>query len=96
MFARVSTYETSPETPSEAPSEDIITRALEMSGCRGIYYLNGKGTGKDLSITLWETEEDMAASRETANRIRAEASAAQKTQILAVEEFEVSVSSLKD
>ncbi|MDQ0575883.1 hypothetical protein [Agromyces albus] len=96
MFARVSTYETGPETPSDAPSEDIINRALEMSGCRGIYYLHGKGAGKDLSITLWETEEAMAASRETANRIRTEASAAQNTQILAVEEFEVSVSTLKD
>lgn len=96
MFARVSTYETSPETLSDAPSEDVIERALAMSGCRGIYYLTGKGTGTDLSITLWETEEAMVASRETANQIRTEASAAQKTRIRAVEEFEVAISTLKD
>jgi heme-degrading monooxygenase HmoA len=67
-----------------------------MPGCRGIYYLNGKETGTNLSITLWDSEESMVTSRETANKIREEASAAQRTQILAVEEFEVAVSNLKD
>lgn len=95
MFARVSTFKTGPDTVSDAPSEDIVRRALEVPGCLGIYYLNGKETGKDLSITLWESEEAMTASRELANKIRAEASAAEKTQIVAVEEFDVTVSNLK-
>jgi len=95
MFARVSTYKTGPDTVSDAPSEDIIRRALEMPGCLGIYYLNGKENGKDLSITLWESEEAMTESREAANKIRTEASTAEKTQILAVEEFAVTVSNLK-
>ncbi|RNL57971.1 hypothetical protein D7003_05015 [Arthrobacter oryzae] len=95
MFARVSTYKTGPETISDAPSEDIMGRALEMPGCLGIYYLNGKEAGKDLSITLWESEEAMTESREAANKIRAEASAAEKIQIVAVEEFEVTASNLK-
>ena len=96
MFARVSTYETGPETISDAPSDDVMNTVLEIPGFRGVYYLHGKGTGKDLSITLWDSEESMVASRETANRIRTETSAAQRTQILAVEEFEVTASSLKD
>lgn len=96
MFARVSTYQTGPETVSDAPSQDIIERALGIPGCRGIYYLKGQGAGKDLSITLWDSEESITASRETANRIRTESSAAQGTQILAVEEFEVTAISLKD
>lgn len=96
MFARVSTYGTGPETISDAPSEEIINAVYEIPGFRGIYYLHGKGTGKDLSITLWDSEEAMTASRETANRIRTETSAAAKTEILAVEEFEVTVSSLKE
>ncbi|WP_251040382.1 hypothetical protein [Arthrobacter sp. ISL-72] len=96
MFARVSTYKTGPETTAEAPTEDIVKRVLEIPGCRGIYYLNGKETDKALSITLWDTEEALAASREAANKIRTETSDAQKTQILEVEEFEVTTSSLKD
>ncbi|MET3142965.1 UNVERIFIED_ORG: hypothetical protein ABIB19_002257 [Arthrobacter sp. UYEF10] len=38
----------------------------------------------------------MTASRETANKIRTETSAAEGTQILTVEEFEVTASSFKD
>ncbi|MEX1079415.1 MAG: hypothetical protein WED09_09945 [Homoserinimonas sp.] len=95
MFARVSTYKTGPDTTSDAPSEDIVRRALEMPGCLGIYYLNGEEFGKDLSITLWQSEEAMIESREAANRIREEASAAERTQILAVEEYKVTASSLK-
>lgn len=95
MHARVSSYKTGPESISDAPSDDVIKQALEMPGCLGIYYLNGKEAGKHLSITLWDTEEAMSASRETANKIRTEASTAQKTQILEVEEFEVTASRLK-
>lgn len=47
------------------------------------------------SITLWDSEEAMTASRETANRLRTEASTAEKTEILALEEFDVTVSSLR-
>lgn len=95
MFARVSTYKTGPETIADAPSEDIIRRALDVPGCLGIYYLKGKETGKDLSITLWESEDAMVMSREAANKIRADASAAENTQIVAVEEFDVTVNNLK-
>ena len=96
MFARVSTYRTGPETISDAPQEDIIRSVLEIPGCRGIYYLHGKGIDKDLSITLWDSEESMTASREKANRIRSETSSAERTQILAVEEFEITATSLKN
>ena len=58
--------------------------------------MNGKETDKALSITLWDSEEALGASREAANKIRTETSDAQKTQILEVEEFEVTTSSLKD
>ncbi len=96
MFARVSTYRTGPETISDTPSEDSISRVHEIPGFRGLYYLHGKESGKDLSITLWDSEESMIASRETANRIRTETAAAERVQILAVEEFEVTTSSLTE
>ncbi len=96
MFARVSTYKTGPETVSDTPSEDIVRRVLQLSGCKGIYYLNGKESDKAISITLWDTEEAMTESRQEANKIRKENSEAEKTQIVEVEEFEVTVSSLSD
>lgn len=94
MFARVSTFKSGPETLSNAPSEDIVSRVLQMPGCKGIYYLNGKETDKAISITLWDTAEAMAASREAASKLRKETSETEKTQIVDVEEFEVTASSL--
>ncbi|MCO4238615.1 hypothetical protein [Pseudarthrobacter raffinosi] len=96
MFARVSTYKTGPETVSDTPTEDIVSRVRQIPGCKGIYYLSGKEIDKAISITLWDTEEAMTASRQEANKIRKENSEAEKTQIVAVEEFEVTVSSLSD
>lgn len=96
MFARVSTYKTGPETVSDTPTEDIVSRVRQIPGCKGIYYLSGKETDKAISITLWDTEEAMTASRQEANKIRKENSDAEKTEIVAVEEFEVTVSSLND
>ncbi|GAC1606454.1 MAG: hypothetical protein NVS3B6_19610 [Pseudarthrobacter sp.] len=94
MFARISTYKTSPDTLRDAPAEDVITKVLQLPGCKGIYYLNGKETNKALSITLWDTEEAMVATRQDATKIREETSEADKTQIISVEEFEVTANSL--
>lgn len=94
MFARVSTYKTGPETTSDSVPDETVQAVLEIPGCQGIYYLSSKD-GKDLSITLWDNEESMTASREAANRIRAEVSAAEKREIVAVEEFEVTANSLR-
>jgi|GEM_PF-2260640 len=95
MFARVSTYKTGPETISDAPADEFVETVLNIPGCLGIYYLNGTETDKAISITLWDTQEAMTESRQEANRIRTESSDAEKTQIVDVEEFEVTSSSLK-
>jgi heme-degrading monooxygenase HmoA len=94
MFARVSTYKTGPDTIPTLP-DDVVKRVREVPGCLGIYYLIATETDKALSITLWDTEEAMTASQETANQIRSEASNAQNTQILEVEAFEVTTNSVK-
>ena len=94
MFARVSTYKTGADSIAR-PSDDVVKRVLEVPGCLGIYYLNGKDADTALSITLWDTEDALTASQETANRIRLETSAAQKTEILEVEEFEVTTNAMR-
>jgi heme-degrading monooxygenase HmoA len=93
MFARVSTYKTGPDSIAK-PADDVVKTVLEVPGCLGIYYLNGKDADKALSITLWDTEESLTASQVTANKIRSETSTAQKTEILDVEEFEVTTNAL--
>ena len=94
MFARLSTYRPGRDSTGE-PSEDTIRQVLELPGCQGLYYLFGKDN-KSLSITLWDDENALANSQETADRIRSETSAEQHMQILEVEEFEVLTKRLKD
>ncbi|NKX56351.1 hypothetical protein [Arthrobacter mobilis] len=95
MFARVSTYRGSQDTAG-GPTQDLVRRVLEIPGCRGFYFMNGKGNGKSLSIALYDTEENLTASRETANRLRSEASNSLALEILEVEEYEVVAGELND
>ena len=96
MFARVSTYRTGPESSTEGPSEDTLRQVLQLPGCRGAYFLNGTGSDKALSITLWESEEGLTASQQAANKIRSATSEEQKIEIVEVEEFKVTASRLAD
>lgn len=96
MFARVSTYRTSPESTTEGPSEDTLRQVLAMPGCKGAYFLNGTGSDKALSITLWESEEALTSSQQAANKLRAATSEEQKIEIVEVEEFKVTASRLAD
>ncbi|SFT91085.1 hypothetical protein [Arthrobacter sp. ov118] len=93
MFARVSTYQPGPGS-SGAPTDDTVSRVLQLPGCLGIYYLLGKDN-KSLSISLWEDQEALAGSEEAATKIRTETSAEQHMQILGVEEYEVLTRQLK-
>jgi hypothetical protein len=94
MFARVSTYQPSPDSTG-APSDDTVNRVLQLPGCLGIYYLLGKDN-KSLSITLWEDADALSGSEQPAGKIRSETSAEQHMQILGVEEFEVLIRQLKE
>jgi hypothetical protein len=94
MFARVSTYQPSPDSTG-APSDDTVNRVLQLRGCLGIYYLLGKDN-KSLSITLWEDADALSGSEQPAGKIRSETSAEQHMQILGVEEFEVLIRQLKE
>ena len=97
MFARVTTYQTGPDTVLDPATEaDSVKRVMDIPGSRGVYFLTGGEGGKALSITLWDTADAAAASRPAANTIREESSSAQRMQIVAVEEFEVTSSVLRD
>jgi heme-degrading monooxygenase HmoA len=93
MFARVSTYRTSPGT-SGIPTEETVRRVLELPGCLGIQYMKGE-SDKSLSVTLWDSEENLLASQEEANKIRSDTSKEQHLEILEVEEYEVLTHQLK-
>jgi len=97
MFARVSTFRGTPEgvVKSLDRAPDVLERAEAIAGFKGLYYLVDRESGKTMSITLWETESDLQASVEAANQIRSDETAADGSEILAVEHFEVAAAELR-
>ena len=69
--------------------EQVLPRAKEMDGFKGLIALGDRQSGKTLGITLWESEEAMRASEEAANRMRSESAEASGEQIAGVERYEV-------
>ncbi len=97
MYARVSTYEGSAEDYDrglEKIRSDIVPQVNDMPGCKGILSMVDRSTGQSLSITLWDSEDAMASTREHANRARSEAAASTGSTITNVAEYEVGVAEL--
>ena len=68
MFARVTTAYVSINKTDEAIEiiqENIIPAAKSQKGFRGFYGLSDRKTGKGITISLWDTEEDAIANEES-------------------------------
>lgn len=64
MFARVLTIHTQTGKTEEAAAiyrDSILPAAKQQKGFSGALLLTDPGTGKGISITLWETEADQKA-----------------------------------
>jgi heme-degrading monooxygenase HmoA len=97
MFARVSTFQGSPDRTAEGirvAREQILPAARLQDGFLGIYLLFDRESGRSLSFTLWETEEDMKASEEAALRARTESAEAAGEIVVSVERYEVALQEL--
>ncbi|MDD5703472.1 MAG: hypothetical protein PHU23_15665 [Dehalococcoidales bacterium] len=73
MYARVSTFMGKPENIGQAikPLKDAFI--TKEKGWKGGYALVNRQTGKMLTLTLWETKEDMEATVQVGNQIRGQA-----------------------
>ena len=97
MFARVSTFQGPPDRTADGirvAREQILPAARLQDGFVGIYLLFDRESGRSLSITLWETEEDMKASEDAALRARTESAEAAGEIIVGVERYEVALQEL--
>ncbi len=97
MFARVSTFQGSADQTAEGirvAREQILPVARLQDGFKGIFILFDRESGRSLSITLWETEEDMHASEEAALRARTESAEAAGEVVVGVERYEVALQEL--
>ncbi len=64
MYARIVTVVIQPGRMDEVINvfrDSIKPASRQQKGYKGGYFLTNRGTGKAISIALWETEADMAA-----------------------------------
>ena len=94
MFARVSTFQGKPEDIEKeirVVRDEIIPKARVLKGFKGFRMLVNRSSGKSLGVTFWETEEDMKASEQAADRLRKEAAQSAGEKIISVERFEIAI-----
>ncbi len=97
MYARVSTYEGSVEDYEQGLDRlksDLVPKVRDMSGCKGLLFMVDRSAGRSLSITLWDSEDALANTREDAKRVREEAARTTGATITDVTEYEVGIAEL--
>jgi heme-degrading monooxygenase HmoA len=98
VHARVSIFEGSPDYIDEGlrqAREQVLPRAWQMDGFKGLIALGDRHSGKTLGITLWESEEALRASEDAANQLREESAEASGEQVAGVERYEVGLFELE-
>ena len=92
MHARVTTLSGSPDNAEAgiANFRDNVVPYAKSDG-KGAILLIDRESGKAVAVTLWEDEEAMRASEESANALRADAAQQMGAQQPTVERYEVAV-----
>jgi len=68
MFARVTVVQIKTDKFDESVKlyeESVVPAAKSQKGYRGAYLLSDRKTGKSLSITVWDSEEDAIANEQS-------------------------------
>ena len=97
MFARITTYEGRPEGLEEfrrSMEEHVIPALRRLPGFQGILFLAAHESGKLLAVALWESEESMRSSEDSAYWFRAYGAETANERITGVERYEVILSEL--
>ncbi len=94
MYARVTTLEASPDRMDDATRhvrDQVLPQLQQQDGFKGIIALSDRQSGKVLGIALWESEEALRATEETAARIRGGAAEATGAAAAGAENYEVAI-----
>jgi heme-degrading monooxygenase HmoA len=93
MHARMTTLTVPSEQQGGAVQSysDTIKLFREIPGNRGAFLLVDQDGGRGVGVTLWESDQAMAESRERANELRQQAATSASGEIVSVDEYEVAV-----
>jgi len=98
VFARVTTFEGPPEHVDEfrhAVVEHMLPALRRLEGYQGVLILADRKGGKVLGVSLWESEEAMDASEESAYWFRAYGAEAASERVTSVQRYELFFSEVK-
>lgn len=95
MHARVTTIKGPPDSADRATQvvrEQVLPMARELPGFKGILSLADRSSGDGFTVTLWESEEAMAASDQAADAMRGQAvGAIEGSEVVSVDRYEVMI-----
>lgn len=92
MYARFTTIQGKPEKIEDAirvVENDVIPASKVLPGFKNGYWYADRKSGKMLSLTLFETEQDLEKSEDAASQLRKNATEKLGFEIKNVERFEV-------
>lgn len=92
MFARVTTYEIPLDRLDEGVEvarDRVAEQAALMPGYKSGYWMIDRATGRGISFTVWETEDELRASEERAAELRSVAASAVGLGVTGIEVYEV-------
>jgi len=98
VFARITRFEGAPERVDELRSalvERALPAARRLDGFTGAQILADYQSGKVLVVILWESEQAMSASEDSAYWFRSYSAEASSETVTGVERYEVVFSELK-
>jgi len=90
MHARVSTYRSDDPEGLIGGFKNVSSDLEQVDGFSHAYFLIDKDSGKALSITIWESEDALLASKSKADELRKRGTEASGTSIDSVDHYEIS------
>jgi len=75
MFGRSTQFTGDPANVDEGIriyKEEVVPAVQGQPGFKGAISLSDRSSGKGISITFWETEEELRASESAANQVRSD------------------------
>src|SRR5919202_6515944 len=94
MYARVTSFDGRPEDfrwAKDVFEAQVGEKVLQMDGCTGVLLMMDHGSGRSLSITLWDSETSVASSRADAARLRKDAASFSGSKVTDVTEYAVAL-----
>ncbi|MGH2654399.1 MAG: hypothetical protein ACRDHV_08635 [Actinomycetota bacterium] len=93
MFARVAVYEIPGHRVGDAVASfrAAVTQIREMGGLEEVYVLVSPESDRALTVSLWDRQDAMEASRIKATGLRDKAATAVEGRVQSVVEYEVAI-----